>query len=561
MGKQKGNPVLWCLPSLTDLAFVMPMILVFSRLGGAKHLLLDGDTGWHIRAGDWIRENGRVPDRDIFSYTMPDEPWFAWEWLWDVIFSWLHANWGMAAVVAASMLVISVTSALLYRLVRRKCSNVLIAIGVVFLVNAASTIHWLARPHLFTLLFLVVFYSLLERVRDGRTRLLWLLPPLTIVWTNLHGGFFVGIVLIGMYAAGELAAWLFEADGETRRTALARSKPYLITAAACAAASLINPYSYQLHVHIYRYLTDRYHFEHISEFQSLNFQHPVAFYFEPLLALAMVAVGWSLYKRRFAYPLILVGFAHLALMSVRNIPIFMLLAAPIVAGTLKELLALVRERNVASWLKKTAAGFQSFAADIGEMDAAGRIPLASAAAGALLVALFYLAPQAPLLRAEYDPEKYPAGALEVLRVPDMAQRIFTHDEWGDYLIYRLFPETKVFVDGRSDFYGAEFGKAFLNVMRARYDWSQTLDSYSVDTVLLPVDAPLASTLKESPKWRPVYDDGKAIVFRSRGSLAASASRPEGVQASAAHGGGVPAAAGPLIQINTNVADRSRYARR
>ncbi|MGE5568074.1 MAG: hypothetical protein ACM3S5_03460, partial [Rhodospirillales bacterium] len=337
MGKEKTNPVLWCLPSLTDVAFVMPMILVFSRLEGAKHLLSDGDTGWHIRAGDWILQNGRVPDRDIFSYTKPNEPWFAWEWLWDVIFSWLHATWGMAAVVVTSLIVLSVTSALLYRLVRRKCSNVLIAIGVVFLANAASTIHWLARPHLFTLLFLVVFYSLLERVRDGRTRLLWFLPPLTIVWANLHGGFFVGIVLIGMYAAGELASWLFEADSEARRAALARSKPYLVTAAACAAASLINPYFYQLHVHIYRYLTDPYHFRHISEFQSLSFQHPVALYFEPGLALAVVAAVWNLYHKRFAYALILTGFGHLALMSARNIPIFMLLAAPIVAETLKEL--------------------------------------------------------------------------------------------------------------------------------------------------------------------------------------------------------------------------------
>ncbi|HWQ90857.1 MAG TPA: hypothetical protein VN673_04240, partial [Clostridia bacterium] len=256
MGKQKTNPVLWCLPSLTDVAFVMPLLLLFLKLKGAKHLLGDGDTGWHIRTGDWILQNGRVPDRDIFSFTRPGEPWFAWEWLWDVIFSWLHSTWGMAAVVIASMLVLSVTSALLYRLVRRKCPNVLIAIAVVFLANAASTIHWLARPHLFTLLFLVVFYSLLERVRDGNARLLWLLPPLTVLWTNLHGGFFIGVVLVAMYGAGELASWLLEADTESRRAALARSKPYLLTAAGCALASLINPYFYQLHVHIFGYLTD-----------------------------------------------------------------------------------------------------------------------------------------------------------------------------------------------------------------------------------------------------------------------------------------------------------------
>ncbi len=177
MGKQKTNPVAMVSSVSDGRGLRYALAPAFPQAAAAPNTCWrDGDTGWHIRTGDWILQNGRVPDHDIFSFTRPGEPWFAWEWLWDVIFSWLHETWGMAAVVAASMLVLSVTSALLYRLVRRKCPNVLIAIAVVFLANAASTIHWLARPHLFTLLFLVVFYSLLERVRDGKTRLLWLLP-------------------------------------------------------------------------------------------------------------------------------------------------------------------------------------------------------------------------------------------------------------------------------------------------------------------------------------------------------------------------------------------------
>ncbi len=556
MSEQRINPVARFLPSLTDVAFVMPILMVFLRLGGAKHLLSDGDTGWHVRTGEWILKNGRVPDRDIFSFTRPGEPWFAWEWLWDVIFAWLHQHWGMAAVVVVSMLVISVTSALLYRLVRRKCSNVLIAIAVVFLANAASTIHWLARPHLFTLLLLVVFYSLLERVRDGNVRLLWLLPPLTVLWTNLHGGFFVGIVLVAMYGAGELASWLFEADPDRRRAALVRCKPYLLTAAACALASLINPYFYQLHVHILRYLTDSYHFQHIIEFQSLNFQHPVARYFEPTLALAAAAAAWNLYHRRFAYVMILAGFAHLALMSVRNIPVFVLLAAPLTAGAVEEILALIPQRSVAVWMKTAAAGFRSFGAEVTEMDVLGRIPVASAAVGALLIVAFYVAPRAQTLRAEYDTTKYPAKALDVLRGPELARGIFTHDEWGDYLIYRLYPHTKVFVDGRSDFYGGKFNLQYLDIMAAKYDWNKTLDRYGVEAVLLPVDAPLASALKESRRWRPVFDDGVAIVFRTRDSLLARAPKPEETRSSAVNGGGFPAVARPLTLL-TDVAGRSR----
>ncbi len=195
-----------------------------------------------------------------------------------------------------------------------------------------------------------------------------------------------------MYGAGELASWLFEADTDSRRAALARSKPYLLTAAACALASLINPYFYKLHVHIFQYLTDSYHFEHISEFQSISFHHPAAHYLEPMLGLGMVAAAWNLYQRRFAYVLILGGFAHLGLMSARNIPVFVLLAAPLIAATVHELLALIPERSIAAWMKRTAAAFHSFGAEVAENDAIGRIPLASAVAGALVVAMLLSLP-------------------------------------------------------------------------------------------------------------------------------------------------------------------------
>ena len=88
-------------PSLTDVAFLTPAIFLFSKLEGAKSLLGDGDTGWHVRTGEWILQNGRVPDKDIFSFTKPGEVWYAWEWLWDLGAAYLHQRGGMAAVVIA----------------------------------------------------------------------------------------------------------------------------------------------------------------------------------------------------------------------------------------------------------------------------------------------------------------------------------------------------------------------------------------------------------------------------------------------------------------------------
>ena len=106
MDAPKPHFAIRLLPSLTDVAFLMPFAFLFLRMSGAKDMLGDGDTGWHLRTGEWILANERVPSQDIFSYTKAGQPWFAWEWLWDVTFAWLHQRAGMAAVVLGSILVI-----------------------------------------------------------------------------------------------------------------------------------------------------------------------------------------------------------------------------------------------------------------------------------------------------------------------------------------------------------------------------------------------------------------------------------------------------------------------
>jgi len=530
MNGAKPNPIVRLLPSLTDVAFLMPLALLFLRMDGAKRLLGDGDTGWHIRTGEWILQNGRVPQTDLFSYTKSGEPWCAWEWLWDVGAAWLHQHAGMAAVVLASMLVLSFTYAMLFRMVRKECPNVLLAFGVTFAATAGSTMHWLARPHLFTLLFVVIFCAVLESARRGRTRRLLFLPVLMVIWTNLHGGFFVGIILIGCYAAGELALWLLEKDPEDRRLALRRSRPFLWTALACTLATLVNPYFHRLHVYMYSYLTSGIHLRYIQEYQPTHFRNNLTFWYEPLVFLGVAAAAWALYQKRFAHAILLLGWLHLGLFSVRNLPIYLLIAAPLVGGMLRDLVAALADAPLAAWVGKGFRAFQNFAVEFGENDRLPRLHAISILSILAIAAVFY-APAPPFkFRAEYDPKQYPAGALEVLRATEMSQSIFADDEWGDYLIYQLYPRTKVFVDGRSDMYGEAFIQKYLDLMNGRYGWEETLNQYSVDTVLLRVETPLTGALKESRRWWPVYDDGMAIVFRSQSALARSAT-PAGEQAS------------------------------
>ncbi len=523
------------LPSLADFAFLMPIAFLFGRMDGVKTLLSDCDTGWHIRTGEWILAHGWVPARDIFSFSKPNDPWYAWEWLSDILFAGLNALGGLQTVVLFTILLLSLTFSALFFLVRRK-ANPLVAICVTMLAAAASSIHWLARPHLFTLLFLILFYAALEQVREGRSHfrgvpILAALPVITVLWTNLHGGFFVGTLMVFAYAGGELLRLLFSPLNGQREAVQLQARNYFLSGLACLAASLVNPYTYHLHVHMAQYLRDPWNSQHIMEFLSPNFHHPTAIFFEAMLVMAVVTAAVNLRQGRYTEMLLIVVWAHGGLLAARNIPIFMIAAAPPVGAAIQQWLNNLPRRHVAQWLRAAAVRFNRVAAETAETDALPRLHLVSML-GVLLVAAVIYAPHPPKkFRAEFDPNTYPAAALATLR-SDPGAHVFTHDEWGDYLIYRLYPVGgKVFVDGRSDFYGDDFEDKYVDVLNVRYGWEKTLARFGVDTILMPPSSPLTGALKESSRWRVVYDDGIALVFRST-------SRTVGLQVSAAnHGGG------------------------
>src|SRR5205085_9547162 len=123
------------------------LLWVFAAGSGWSVLLADGDTGWHIRTGDYILDTRSVPVRDLFSFSKPGEPWFAWEWLSDVIFALLHRAWGLKAVAVFAGLVLSLAATLLFRHMIWRGANLLAAVATTLVAAGASTIHYLARPH------------------------------------------------------------------------------------------------------------------------------------------------------------------------------------------------------------------------------------------------------------------------------------------------------------------------------------------------------------------------------------------------------------------------------
>ncbi len=511
------------LPSLTDVMFLLPVAFMLARAEGARDLI-EGDTGWHIRAGEWMLAHGQVARADMFSFTKAGEPWFAWEWLWDIGAALLHQRWGLSGVVLASVLVLCLTSALLFRLVLRTCPYRLPAAAITFLAVASSSMHWWARPHLFTWLFAVVALWVVAWQESGERRLLWTLPLLTIAWVNIHGGFLVLFVILGCYAAGHLlkglVAYLTGEAGQPARLAI----PYALTAIACVAASLINPYGVGLYRHLFGFLSGApVLFESVSEWQSMSFHHPIARFLEIMIAGAAMAALHGVRTGRYGQALLMMGWLHMALNTGRHIPIFAIVAAPGIGEAFAAAASLnIMGKAASSWGRFLGA-LSRFESDFSAIDRLPRIYLASAAGFALVVWASLLPAPPPKLQALFSDKRYPVKAIASLSAGTFEGRIFADDEWGDYLIYRLTPSVKVFIDGRFDFYGAKHAEDYLEILGCKYDWERRLSNHKIDRVLMPAGHCLATTIKESLNWSTVYDDGVSIFFRRREGAAAEKS--------------------------------------
>lgn len=497
-------------PSLFDLFLFS--VLAWTFLASAKdfgwsQMLSDGDAGWHMRVGQWILAHGCVPTQDFFSFSKAGQPWFAWEWLSDVIFALAHSWLGLKGMVwLAASLFLSVVGLVFYRVVRAG-ANIFVAVPLTMIAVGVIRIHLLARPHMFTLLFVALALWLIDRDLNQPTRWIWTLVPLTILWTNLHGGWAALVAILAVVSAGAAAEAL-----AGRRDFFA-ARRYATLAACCAAASLVNPYGWQLHVHMGAYLDSKWINDAVEEFQAPRFRTEGQRMLEIILLGALIAAGFQLRRRRFIQPFLLLFWTHASITSVRHAPILAIVALPVLAA------------GLASGWNQLARRFRKSSLP-GIIHAVGRDMQPSISRPTLWSVLPMLVLVTPLLPLQW-PANFPDKMFPVSFVdryqPVIAQaRLLTTDEWADYLLYRNYPNQRVFFDGRSDFYGERLGREFLRLVNGHYDWDKLLKKHKIDAVMLPPATPLSSLLKGCRQWRIAADSGDEILFVLKGSTAENA---------------------------------------
>ncbi len=418
----------------------------------------------------------------------------------------------MNGVVLVTAAIISFTFALLFHFILLRSQNLLVAGMLALLGMAAAQVHMLARPHVCSWLLTLLWAESLCRFEAGEASALLLLPPLIVVWANLHAGFVLGLVLLGIVAAACLAHPLAASrQGD-------RQKLYQLAAVftLCLLASLLTPFGYQLHTHIAQYLSDSYLMNNIAEFTSPDFHVAVYRYFELFLLLA-IAGAWSAGERIQPSGMLLLLFSvYAGLYAVRNIPIAAIIMSLVLGPVLTLAIAPGRTGRIRSrWLDdllRTGQDISNSMVQLNQQVRGHALVLVALVATVALALRGGSLRAKPLLDAHFDENVFPVKATQFIRRQGIPDHLFSSDAWSGYLIYRLYPATKLYFDDRHDFYGANYVREYGEAVLATRRWQEPLDHYQVQWVLMPADSAFASLLRESAGWRIRYQDDVAVVF-------------------------------------------------
>ena len=497
---------------LPDLAAMLTTATLFYCLfvfGAGTQFFRDSDSGWHIRNGERILAGRTLPRADPYSFTKAGEPWIAWEWGADVLMGAVHRIDGMRGLVFLFALAVSACIWLCAKLHFVAGGNFFLPALFAPLTVTTASLHWLARPHVLSWLFLLAALLYAERapVRFGPRQVV-LVTGATALWANMHASFLLAPAIAVAYAVGHLVrplVWPLSRGAE-----FARARWFLCAALAALAGSLLNPYGWRLPAHVLAFLGNTELTSRVAEFQSFNFQQKGAAQVALVVALSMAGCVLALSQKKVAHFMILAALAWGGLRSARVLPLVALAGLPLANGAFTQ--ALERWRGLRAGLERSLGSVLAYSARLRSFDrrVTGAVFLAT------VVLLAFAVIQSPVATPNigFSPSQFPVGAASVVETLPAQARILAPDSYGGYLIYRFAGARKVFVDGRSDFYGADFMNRYLDLMSARPGWRDVARSFGFTDALLPNQSPLASALEQAG-WHRIYKDGIATLLEAR----------------------------------------------
>ena len=494
-------------------AVVLRVLLFTAVFSLAAVPPLDPDLWWHLANGRLMLATHAIPHADVYSFSAAGHPWVMHEWLADLAMYLLFQAGGLPWLVAVFAGVVTAAAVCLYMLLRRTGLTPSAAVVLTLTGALAGSTAWGARPQLLNVLFCGLLLLGLIEYRAGRLHA-WMLPPFIWLWANLHSAFVVGVIISGLFLAGEAVdAWRM-GEGTMPRRRLAALAAAI--GAGCVLA-FINPFGIQTILFSFGTLTSPLIQNNIQEWASPDFHSMTGLLVEGIIFLLLAGLATGRVRARTSEWLLAFALLYLALSSQRHVPLFVLAAAPLMARCAQALLGLASSLLPAAdrpAQSQVAALRWKPALPAGHTMTLGAINLALLIiVGTGMIAYRAVPNLRPEAQAASIKAALPVQAADALARTGRPLRVFNYYDYGGYLLWRLYPDGgRVYIDGRVEVYGPQVFSRYLRVSYLASGWQEVLAEAHPDAIVLPSAHPLTGILGQDSGWSLLSRDEVATVF-------------------------------------------------
>ncbi|HRY52495.1 MAG TPA: tetratricopeptide repeat protein [Candidatus Portnoybacteria bacterium] len=509
------------LPPPDKWAFILrPALVIFVLAALAVFLIhsasaINQDLGRHFKLGEIIWQTGQVPHTNLFSYTNPDFPFINHHWLSEVIYYLLSLVIGTKGLIVFNAIIILAAFALVWRLSWKK--NYFIFSTLAAILSAGLILERTdIRPETFGFLLLAIFLVILDKNKEKISWHFWLLVPLSALWVNLHISFVYGLVLIFFFFLDRLwrrrkAVYLLLKQKKAERY----MAKIILLGFLAGLATLVNPNTWRGALYPLSIFSNFGYsiVENQSPFflEGLTSDPIITFFRVAIIALiCLFLLNWR--RNRLFYILISLFCVIMSWSAIRNFPLLGLVILPILTD------------NFAAWCERTGQFFAKWASwrGMGVLRLLTIIlifAILSASIYAVATGRFYLKSMKPEQFGLLVP-KGAEAAVDFLKQNSFQGPMFNNFDIGSYLIWRLYPDYKVFIDGRPESYPADFFRSvYVPMQEDGAVWQKYADEvYKINFVFFahtdatPWAQSFIKQMAQRPGWAMVYVDPMVVIW-------------------------------------------------
>lgn len=487
-----------------QLVFVLTLLLVFAM---SARLPLDNDLWWHLRAGEEMLKIGKPLTYDLFSFTRLYQPWISHSWLSEILIYLLYSWKGYLALSGYVACLAVLSMVLVY--IQMQGTAIFRSFWII-LGSIVSSLMWSPRPQMISFVLMGGVSYLLFLYRHRGKNVLGLLPFIFILWSNLHGGYSLGLMLLGLTVVGEALNCVL-IDAEARKSKwknIGLLGTWLIVSSLVV---VINPHGFNMWKIPFLTLEPSQRF--IEEWASPDFHHLTQQSFLWLFFAIVVVLSFYRHRVDISDLLIFMWFAYQAFISRRFFTPFAIAVIPIASRygwvVWHELTELIKGTAPGKWITywNSKAIFS---------DSRGKrwINLILVAVIGMVGFLkLYLVTLPDYVETQIK-QFFPVSAVQWLQSHPLEGNLLNEYDWGGFLIWNL-RDYPVFIDGRMDLYGDGIINEWWQVIQAEDAWAGILDQWDIRFLLIQPNRPVVPLLEENG-WKMVFRDKISVIYVREG---------------------------------------------